>query len=103
MMGNITLRTGKEVPEPLLRSAAMSLRALQHQQPMGVIELVECCRDASHRPFGKTGPAIVGWGLASGILADGTLDITPATRDIVLASFEGEDYEMRQVDPVTGA
>ena len=90
----VTLRTGKEVPSMMVNVTLISLNHLYETNGVALYELVMLARDSSHQLWGGTGDVLEGLGLTQG----GRLhDIT---RDVVLAATEGEEMQMRLVDPV---
>jgi hypothetical protein len=99
MRGTVRLRTGKEVPEAALITVRISTGILLEKHPIAIYELVMACRDSSHVPFRQTGPAIAEVGLAE-VRSDGTLRIHDITRDIVLASVDGDGAGLAMVPPV---
>ena len=97
MTTTITLRTGKEVPETAMRTTTIALAALS---PVALYELVEACRNPAHVPWGGAGREIISLGLADYASNDGTLRIHEIVRDVVLASVEGADADLRLVSPL---
>ncbi len=90
----VTLRTGAEVPRPLVNVTLIALERLMDTYPVAVHEAVLVARDPAHVPFGNTGAALRELHLLS---EDGTMH--DATRDIILAATGGEDFDLRLVSP----
>jgi len=93
----VNLRTGQPTPDVLVRTVTLSLRQLMADDPIALFELVEICRDPAHEPFGLTGPHLRAMGMLG---SDGR--VHDATREIVLASVEGDGFDLRLVNPVAG-
>lgn len=90
----VKLRTGAEVPEPLVATTTLALEALMATNPIALYEAVEVARDPSHVPFGKTGDALRGYHLL-----DGSGQMHGTARDIILAATECEEFDIRLVSP----
>lgn len=91
----ITLRTGAEVPEPVVKTTLISIVDLNGNDPVALFEAYEVAKDQAHVPFGRTGEVLTGMGLLE---RDGTMH--GATRDVILAAIEGyEDFDVRLVSP----
>jgi hypothetical protein len=85
--GLVRLRTGKEVPGPVVITVSIALNRLMDTHPMAVVEAAEIARDPAHVPFGKTGPALEEMHLTvRGVMHD-------VTRDVILACFEDGGFE----------
>ncbi len=91
---NVTLRTGAEVPEPVVRTTWLALEALDDTNPIALYEAVMVARDRAHVPFGNTGEVLKRIGLLG---RDGTMH--DATRDVILAAAEGEGAGLHLVSP----
>lgn len=95
-MTMVTLRNGAEVPAVFLRAVQMSLeRALRDGQGVALYELLELAKDPKHVCFGNTAAVLE----ARGLLQHGELH--GLTRDVVLASFDGDGLDAVYVDAVT--
>lgn len=90
----VELRTGAEVPEPLVATTVLALEALMDTNPIALYEAVEIARNPSHVPFGKTGDALRGLSLL-----DGSGQMFSTARDIILAATDGGDFDIRLVSP----
>ena len=90
----ITLRTGAEVPEPVITPVTLALHALEDSNPIALYEAACMARDRSYVPFGNTGAVLEGIGL---LQRGGTMH--DATRDVILAAIDGEDLDLRLVSP----
>lgn len=88
-----TLRTGAVVPSVLIDVIGLTLDDLFSSDPIAFYELVQLCRNPGHEIFfGQkrlTELNLIG---VNGQPHD-------ATRDIVLASVEGDELSLRLVDP----
>lgn len=94
-MSTVTLRTGKEAIEPMVKVLSLSLQSLMAKNPIALYELAEKCKDTSHELFGNTGNLLRELSL---IEPDGS--VKDIVQDIVLASVEGEGLEMHLVNPI---
>ena len=91
----VTLRTGAEVPEPLVKTALIAIARLNEINPVALIEAYEVARDKTHPPFGNTGEVLREIGLLE---RDGTMH--DGTRDVLLATVaDFEDYDFHLVSP----
>jgi len=92
---NITLRTGKTVPEAVLKTTTIALSTLEF---LDLYETVQFARNPSHQLWGPSSRALHSLGLLS---ENGTMhDIT---RSVILAATEGEDFEIHLVSPINPA
>lgn len=96
----ITLRTGKQVPRPLVRTTFLTLDRLFNDDPVPFYELAACCKDRTHVLFGNCGAKLVEAGMLRQVNRDGTGMVHDAVRDVVEAATEGEGFEMRLRWPV---
>lgn len=95
MQSSLILRTGEEVPTPLVGAVMLALETLVKKNPIALYELVQISRNPKHKLFGNTGD----------ILRDLALIETngqpcDATRLIVLAATEGEGLALKLVQPI---
>lgn len=90
----VTLRTGAEVPKPIVATVGIVLNALMEHDPISLYEAVMIARDVSHIPFGAAGDT-----LRRVALLDPNGRMHDATRDVILASTFGESYYLRLVSP----
>ncbi len=90
----VRLRTGAEVPEPLVATTVLALEALMDSHPVALYEAVELARNPSHVPFGRTGAILRGHGLL-----DGSGQMLGTARDVILAATEGDGFDVRLVSP----
>lgn len=95
MESSVMLRTGEEVPTPLVSAVMFSLKTLFEQNAIALYELVEISRNPKHKLFGNTGDVLRKFNL---IEADGQPH--EATRLIVLAAAESEGLGLKLVSPV---
>lgn len=90
---NVTLRTGAEVPGPVVKTVTIALERLLDVHPIALYEAVCIARDKAHVPFGNTGTALEGIGLLhQGVMHD-------VTRDVILAATDGEGGDLHFVSP----
>jgi hypothetical protein len=90
----VKLRTGAQVPEPLVRTTQLVLESLMNTNPIALYEAYEIARDPSHVPFGKTGDVL----REMSVLADdGSMHGT--ARDVILASVKIDGLDIRLVSP----
>lgn len=92
----IKLRTGVETYKPMLLVVTTALRHLLNSNPIAFYEVVMLARNPNHKMFGNTAAILEGLKL----LVAGRLD--NSTRDIILASVDGEGTSMQMVNS-TGA
>lgn len=90
----VTLRTGKEVSKVVVRVVSISLETLMKTDPMSFYELVMVARDPEYQLFPGCGEVLESLELVN----EGTMH--GITRDIVLASTEGEGLELSLVNPL---
>lgn len=89
------LRTLAVVPTSVVATTTIALNALlEAGYVVAAYELVELARDPKYQLFGNTGDVLTRFGL----LANGQLHDT--VRDIILASFDGNDLNLTLVNPV---
>ena len=91
---NVTLRTGVEMPDALVRTVNLALSTLMNTNPVALYEAVEIARDRNHVPFGNTGDVLREMHLLE---SDGLMH--GATRDVIRASAEGDGFDVRLVSP----
>lgn len=95
MQSNLILKTGEEVPAPIVNVVMISLEALIKQNPLAFYELVQISRNPEHKLFGNTGDV-----LRQFALIEADRQPCDATRLIVLAATEGEGLALKLVQPV---
>lgn len=88
------LRTGVEVPAPLVRTVMLTLTRLTVTDPIAFYEAVMMAREPGHEPFGSTAETLKRYGF---------IDIYPrlhgSVRDIILAAVDGAEFDMHLVSP----
>lgn len=90
---NVTLRTGTEVPGPIVKTVTIALGWLLDIHPIALYEAVCIARNKAHVPFGNTGAPLEDIGLLQqGVMHD-------ATRDVILAATDGEGGDLHFVSP----
>lgn len=90
-----TLRTGKEVPAQALMTTTLLLQKLARTEADAFFELVEVCRKPGYKLSQIYAKRLQECGLIQG---DGQPH--EYTREIVLASAEGEELDLKLVSPV---
>lgn len=90
-MTAITLRTGETVDQGVYRSTMISLELLWKNNPIAVAELVAYARNHQHAMFGNTRDVVE----RHGLMEHGQLHAS--TRDVILASFEGDEDSLQFV------
>ena len=98
----VILRNGYEHAEPLVRVAMMSLRHLMVENPVAFYEFVCLCRDDTHKLFGNTDEILRDRRLIEE-RGERSPSIQPSLREITLAATEGDELEMKLVNPIKGA
>ena len=98
MTSVVTLRTGAEVPEPLVKVTLIALGRLLDSDPIALYEAWELARDPAHVPFGKTGDV-----LRELSLTDGSGRMYGTVRDVILAAVKIDGLDIRISDPAGGA
>ena len=95
MQSSLILRTGEEVPTPLVGAVVLVLETLVEKNPIAFYELVQISRNPKHKLLGNTGDILRDLALieANGQPCD-------ATRLIVLAATEGEGLALKLVQPI---
>jgi hypothetical protein len=89
----LTLRNGAEVPEPIVRTAMLTLRQLERAYPIALYEAVQLARDSSHKLFGSTGRVLTELGLLNGG------ELSWSVRNVILSAAEGDDLGLHIVPP----
>ncbi len=95
MQSSLILRTGEEVPTPLVGTVMLALETLIEKNPIAFYELVQISRNPKHKLFGNTGDI-----LSNLALIDANGQPCDATRLIVLAATEGEGLALKLVQPI---
>jgi hypothetical protein len=87
-----TLRTGREVPRPIVMTTTEALRTLFREYPTAFYDAVVWARSNELQPF--SAERLESFGLTQdGVMHD-------AVRDVVAASAEGEGFDLRLVNPL---
>ena len=99
----VTLRTGTVEVAALVSVITMTLRTLLEENPITFYEAVELARNPHHKVWGASKDELRGLGLCDDADVDASNDMFmhSSTRDIILASVEGEGTEMRLVNPIS--
>lgn len=97
----VTLRTGEEVPRTLVEAILIPLTALYDNPrcPMALYELVMCCRDSTHIPFGKPTKEILKELELIVSIEPGHVEIHTDVRHIVLAATMENEGRVELVSP----
>lgn len=91
----VPLKNGTHEMRALVVVTMASLDRLVTKEPMGLYELVEVCRDLTHKPWGNTGVA-----LKELALLDPAGRVHESIRNIVLSATTGEGLDMTLGSPV---
>lgn len=93
-METVKLKNGTDEAKVLVQTTMNALENLVDTNPIAACELVEMCKDASHKPFGN----------ACDILEDLSLvnngQVHTSIKNIVVSAFEGEGFDMRLTFPI---
>ena len=95
MTNLIKLKDGTYIPEAIAKVLSISLKGLMQNNPIAFYEFVTKCRNSDHEMFGNTPEVLQSLSL---IEQDG--QIRNEVKKFVLNSVEGENLEMRLVNPV---
>jgi hypothetical protein len=90
-METLTLKNGAQEAQPLVSITTILLKNLIREDPIAFYELVMCCRDAEHTPFGNT---------AEKLQARRLYPVHDSIRNIVLSAVTGEGLAMQLGSPV---
>ncbi len=92
----VKLRNSKiEELRILVDAIYMSLEKLFEEQPTAFYDVVMMARDKNYKPFGVNGEI-----LCQLVLINKDNSMHDSTRNIILASVEGDMLEMRLVNPI---
>ena len=86
----VILKNGAEEALQLVHVAMVSLKKLINDEPIVFYELVMCCRDRNHVPFGNT---------AEKLQARALFPIHDSIRNVVLSSVVGDGLDMALGNP----
>ena len=90
-MKSITLKNGAVEAELLVDMVMLTLSDLIRHRPIEFYELVMCCRDNEHVPFGNTGDKLKEWAL---------YPISDSIRNVVLSAVTGDGIDMSLGSPI---
>lgn len=90
------LKNGSEILTPIVVTTMMSLELLMTRNPAAFYELVQKCRDNTHKMFGNTESVLEELALIS----RPTGSVHDFVRNIVLSAVVGDDLEMQLGNPV---
>lgn len=93
-MEQVRLKNGAKEAEVIVKVVMISLDNLVVSNPVAAYELVEMCKDRTHKPFGNTSTVLKEFAL---ITDDGVHD---SIRNIVLSAFVGDGLDMHLEYPV---
>jgi len=99
-MRTVRLKNGSEEVVSLVLATRVILDKMLTDGTMELYELVTCCRDESHIPFGKMKDTLKESPLVEGVREDGSLRIHPSIRNILLSAVTGEGFDMVLRNPV---
>lgn len=91
----VTLRTGTEALDVLVRTTLLALGKVLETDPVAFLELVSLCRDPEHEMWGNSEEVLLGFHLM-----DGPGHVHQSVREIVLAATEGEGRYLHLVNPL---
>lgn len=97
-METVTLASGAEIPKITVVTTFINLQELFRTRFIEFYKLVQLARNPGHQLFGQSGDVLRALGFLDGL---GKLQGT--VREIVLASTEGEDFDLRIVSPALAA
>lgn len=92
-MEMMQLRNGTTAPGVIVKTVALSLRALWDKKPLAAYDLAMLARDPGYMPFGDAMQVLSDYHLVT----DGV--IPTDVRNVVLSAFEGDGMTMRLIDP----
>jgi len=87
----VTLKNGAEEPKSFIQATILALEDLKRNDAISFYELVMCCRDEDHVPFGNTADKLNEWAL---------YPIHDSIRNVVLSAVTGDGLEMKLESPV---
>jgi hypothetical protein len=90
----VTLRTGAEVPEPVIRTVTITMSRLMETDPIAPYEAVMMAREPGYVPFGNTGETLKRFDFI-----DNFPKLHRTVRDVILAATEGDGMDLRLVSP----
>lgn len=90
----VTLRTGRQVPAIVIQTTTVALDVVEQQTPIFLFDLLGWIKNRE-----EPTPAAFKKLRAVGLL-DSTGNVHEYTRDVVLASFDGEDIDLARVHPI---
>jgi len=79
----VKLNNGKEMPEAIVYLVMRNVDLLFNTRPIAFYEMVQKCRDPSHKMWGNTEAE-----------ANSLVPITPTTCDIINSAVKGDGLEM---------
>lgn len=89
MSTTVILRNGVDEQEATVQAIMASLWQCLEDQPVAFLELVELCRDRSHRLFGNTRETLERMALVE------HGDVHEVIQNVVLSAVEGDGPKMR--------
>jgi len=101
----VKLKNGSEEFEPLVKvtmALLVTMFKFREGKPIGALlfyELVEFCKDSSHKFFGNMGEDLKELTLLTAA-SDGKYQVHESIRNIVLSAAEGEELDLCLVNPV---
>lgn len=93
-METVKLKNGTEEVEVLVQTTMIALENVVNTNPIAAYELVELCKDASHKPFGNAGDILEDLSLVN------NGQVHTSIKNIVLSAFEGEGFDLHLTFPV---
>jgi len=100
----VTLRTGVKAPLADVAALTVTVKAFLDSVPdsllrLAILDLVMLCRDVSHELAPDTAAYLLDLSLVRR-MAPGVIGIHDETREVLLAMFDGEGFDLQMVDPV---
>ncbi len=94
-METVVLRNGAEEVRVAVKSTMDNIKDLLNTNPAAFYELVQLCRDRSHKLFGNTEKVLIDLSL---VQPGGS--VHSSVRNVVLSAIEGDGFNMKIRSPV---
>lgn len=93
-METVILKNNTEAPKVLVSTTMIALENIVNTNPIAAYELVELCKDTSHKPFGNAGKILEDFSLVN------NGQVRESIKNIVLSAFEGDGLDMHLTFPI---
>lgn len=93
-METVILKNNTKEPKVLVSTTMITLENLVNTNPIATYELVELCKDASHKAFGNAGKILEDFSLVN------NGQVHESIKNIVLSAFEGDGLDMHLTFPI---